>query len=215
MKKTVLIASAAFLLFAASVSAQTTPEPSKQPVTAQAPSKDKYNNWTADTYKMQPMPEALTTEKIFPVIGKYQVTDKEGNASTLSVTLDETNKGFAWIDGLPQGRVKANLMKSPAVYKIPAQKIGEGKDAKDVAEGVLIYDKDANQFNACIGCTYNNADPANAFSTAEPVTEEVAATDVKTSKTKAAKTAKPKVAKVKPVYYSGTKITEAAAPAQQ
>lgn len=27
---------------------------------------------------MQPMPEALTNEKIFPVLGKYQLADKEG-----------------------------------------------------------------------------------------------------------------------------------------
>ena len=99
MKKLTLVAFAA-LLFTAAVNAQTDTVPSaqkdtvpavqdQQPVATEKPvSKDKYNNWSADTYKMQPMPEALTTEKIFPVIGKYQLTDKDGAASTVTVSLD-------------------------------------------------------------------------------------------------------------------------------
>jgi len=163
---------------------------------------------------MQPMPEALTTDKIFPVIGKYQLTDKEGTASEVTISLDEANKGLVWIDGLPQGRIKATLRKSPAVYKIPAQTLGEGKEAKNVAEGVLIYDKDANTMNVCIGCTYNAEDPATAF--VAPVEPVVAETKTKTKATKT-KT-KTSVAKVKPVMYSGTKVIEgtaSVAPAQQ
>ncbi len=34
------------------------------------------------------------------------------------------------------------LRKSPATYKIPAQKT---EDGKDVAEGTMIFDKDANK----------------------------------------------------------------------
>ena len=151
-------------------------------------SKDKYNNWSADTYKMQPMPEALTTEKIFPVVGKYQLTDKEGAASTVTVALDPSNKGLVWVEGLPQGKIKATFRKSPATYKIPVQPLegeitapaAEAKDAKtaknakavkvkELPEGVLIYDKDANVLNVCIGCTYNNDDPATAFTATEPV----------------------------------------------
>ncbi len=130
MKKLTLVAFAA-LLFTAAVNAQTdtvpaqtepAPAPQEQPVATEKPvSKDKYNNWTADTYKMQPMPEALTTEKIFPVIGKYQLTDKDGAASTVTVSLDPSNKGLIWIEGLPQGKIKAALRKSPATYKIPVQ----------------------------------------------------------------------------------------------
>jgi hypothetical protein len=187
MKKIAIITSAALLITAA-VSAQTdtvpkqNTEPAQQPVATEQQQQqqqpvakvynDKYNNWTADTYKMQPMPEALTTEKIFPVIGTYNLTDKEGATSTVTITLDETNKGIVWIEGLPQGKIKANLRKSPATYKIPVQPLGEvamteetvateekatkkakttkEAKAKELPEGVLIYDKDANMLNVCI-----------------------------------------------------------------
>src|SRR5690242_18762807 len=128
MKKVAIISSAALLLFTAAVNAQTDTVPKQttdpaatqqqqQPVSTdqqQATAKvynDKYNNWSSDTYKMQPMPEGLTTDKIFPVLGKYQLTDKDGAQSTVSVSLDETNKGIVWIEGLPQGKIKATLRK--------------------------------------------------------------------------------------------------------
>jgi hypothetical protein len=225
MKKTAIIAGAVSLLFvAATVNAQTdsvrkeqTPVETPvttQPVTTEAPvttttsttaSKDRWNNYDKAKYAMLPMPAPMTIEQIFPVIGKFDVTNKEGEATQLTISLDETNKGIAWIDGLPQGRIKANLRQSPATYKIPEQKLGEEKDAKTVAEGVLIYDKDANNINLCIGCKYNVEDPAVAFNPA-PVEEEMAPAKPakKTSKTKK------KEVKVKPVMYSGTKVIEAA-----
>ena len=258
MKKIAIITSAVFLLFTAAVNAQTDTVPkqttdpaAQQPVATeqqQSTAKvynDKYNNWSADTYKMQPMPEALTTEKIFPVLGKYQLTDKEGTAYTVTATLDETNKGLVWIEGLPQGKIKAALRKSPATYKIPVQPLGEVAvaeempapeadakaevkkakttkapkevKAKELPEGVLIYDKDANVLNVCIGCKYNNEDPAIAFTSTEEATdaaatEEAAKSEKKTTKTAAKKT-KAKVAKIKPVHYTGTKVIETAAAA--
>ena len=253
MKKIAIITSAALLLFTAAVNAQTDTVPkqttdpvAQQPVaTEQQPTakvyNDKYNNWSADTYKMQPMPEALTIEKIFPVLGNYQLTDKEGTASTVSVTLDPSNKGIVWIEGLPQGKIKATLRKSPATYKIPVQPLGEeamateatteveAKDAKtsksaktakaapkakELPEGVLIYDKDANVLNVCIGCKYNNEDPAVAFTPAEATdaaaTDEAAKAEKKTAKT----SKKAKVAKIKPVHYTGTKVIETTAATQ-
>jgi hypothetical protein len=230
MKKTAMLAGAAFTLLTASVNAQTTTStdtvPKQQTLTSTttettAVSKDKYNNWSADTYKMQPMPEALTQEKIFPVVGKYQVTDKAGTASELTVSLDPSNKGTVWIEGLPQGKIKANLRKSPAVYKIPAQKLGDdptAKDAKDIAEGVLIYDKDANTINVCVGCTYNAENPSVAFDAAAATEAQPEATEVapkKTAKAKSKKAAAPKVAKIVPVRYSGTKVIEQTAAVQQ
>ena len=252
MKKIAIITSAALLLFTAAVNAQTDTVPKQttdsvaqqQPVATeqQQPTakvyNDKYNNWSADTYKMQPMPEALTTEKIFPVIGKYQLTDKDGAQSTVTVALDETNKGIVWIEGLPQGKIKATLRKSPATYKIPVQPLGEvamteelvaadakpskaakAKEvkAKELPEGVLIYDKDANVLNVCIGCKYNNEDPAIAFTssteTDAAATEEAEKTEKKTAKTAAKKSSKTKVAKIKPVHYTGTKVIETTTPA--
>ena len=36
------------------------------------------------------------------------------------------------------------------------QKHAKAVKAKELPEGVLIYDKDANVLNVCIGCTYNS-----------------------------------------------------------
>ena len=238
MKKLAIVTSAAFLMFTAVLNAQTdttvkqpVTDPATQPVATEKPvSKDKYNNWSADTYKMQPMPEALTTEKIFPVLGKYQLTDKDGATSTVTVSLDPENKGLIWIEGLPQGKIKATLRKSPATYKIPVQplegeatatpevtdtkvakntKTAKEVKAKELPEGVLIYDKDANLLNVCIGCAYKAEDPATAFMTTEPVATETENTEKKA--TKSAKKSTAKVVKVKPILYSGNKVIETTA----
>ena len=208
MKKLSIVSTATLLLFTAALNAQTDSVQKEAVPAEKQVSGDKYNNWSADTYKMLPMPEALTTEKVFPVIGNYQVTDKSGNAMTVSVELDAENRGIIYVNGLPQGKLKAILRKSPATYKIPAQKSG---DDKDVAEGVLIYDRDANVLNVCIGCKYNNEDPAVAFNEETPADEAVE------SKTKTAKTSRKstaKVAKVKSVHYSGNKVIETTASAE-
>lgn len=233
MKKIAIITSAALLLTAA-VSAQTdtvpkqNAEPTQQPANDQQQPvatktyNDKYNNWSSDTYKMLPMPEALSVEKIFPVIGQYEIKNDKGATSTLNITLDETNKGIVWIDGLPQGRIKATLRKSPATYKIPVQpleaqqlteeadaKTAKNAKAKELPEGVLIYDRDANVINLCLGCKYNNEDPAAAFTSASQdteATEEQAAADKNTKKN--TKTKAPKVEKTKPVHYTGSKVIQ-------
>lgn len=204
MKKAAIIAGAAFLLSTAAVNAQTDTVP-VQPVKTRT---DQWNNHNPDKYKLQPMPEALSREKIFPVIGKYNVTDKAGTASTVTINIDESNKGLAWIEGLPQGRIKAHLRKSPGVYKIPAQKTA---DDKAVPEGVLIYDKDANTLDVCIGCTYNIEDPGAPFAAvAEPEVAPVTETKVKKGAVVKSKT---KMKPVKTWKYSGTKIVETTASA--
>jgi hypothetical protein len=245
MKKAAIIAGAVFFLFTAVANAQTDTVPVQpaQPVQAEQPvqpvKKDQWNNPDPEKYKLQPMPEALSTEKIFPVIGKYNLTDKDGAATDVTISLDPTNKGIVWVEGLPQGKVKAFLRKSPGVYKIPTQNLEEveaaveveadvevkdakaaktakakaaEKAAKQLPEGVMIFDKDNNTLNVCIGCTYNNEDPAIAF--AAPVEPEVAVEETKTKKA----TAKTKT-KAKPVQtwkYSGNKVVETTAgvPAQ-
>jgi hypothetical protein len=199
MKKTAIIAGA-LLFFTAALNAQTTDTVPAKP----AQTSDQWNNHDVEKYKLQPMPEALTLEKKFPVIGKYNLTDKTGANSEVTITLDETNKGIVWVEGLPQGKLRAMLRKSPGTYKIPVQK---GTDDKDIAEGVLLFDKDANTLNVCIGCTYNMEDPASAFATTEPVIEE----PVKTTKTSKKTTAKAKVTPVKTWKYSGNKVVEATA----
>src|ERR1041385_7073600 len=109
--------------------AQTTQQPAQNQQATTLEQK-KYGNPTVDSilskYTLVPMPNPITTEQIFPVIGQYQSTTNADQKIT--VTLDDQNKGFAWVDGLPQGKVKAVLRKSPATYKIPAQKTEGGTD---------------------------------------------------------------------------------------
>jgi len=235
MKKNVLYTGAFLLLFGATVSAQTDSTKSEVPVTTTSTSTAEVPaNYRPKSAELLPMPEALTTEKVFPVLGRYQVTDKDGASSEVVISQDPANKGLVWIEGLPAGKFKAYLKKSPAVYKIPAQelepevaaeeavatdavaatKATKAKKAKapakkTVAEGTLIYDKDANTINILIGTKYNDEDPAVAF--VDPATtEEATATDATAKKTKKA-TAKTKVKPAKTWKYSGTKVIDAAA----
>ena len=225
MKKTALIAGIVFLVLSATVQAQseTNPKsPETQVATDTVPkvemqlmtddeattsndrvSSDQWNNYNPDKYKLLPMPEPLTLEKKFPAIGNYHVTDKDGNTSDVMITLDESNKGIVWVEGLPQGKFKAMMMQVPATYKIPAQKTaGE----KDIAEGVLIFNKEVNDLDVCLGCTYNKENPASAFAeSTEAVIDDM--DQAKTKKT----TAKAKVTPVKTRKYSGSKIVETTA----
>jgi hypothetical protein len=173
---------------------------------AQEPMNKKPGNPTVDSilakYNLQAMPSAPTTEQIFPVIGQYQSNDNAD--SKITITLDDTNKGFVWVDGLPQGRVKAILKRSPATYKIAAQKTADGKD---VPEGTLIYDKDANVMHVLLGMPFNDENPDAVF--AAPTTTEEPATAVVT-KTKGNKT-KTKVKKVETWSWTGTKVQQVTA----
>jgi len=147
---------------------QSQPTQSQQSTTME---QKKYGNPTVDSilskYTLVPMPNELTTEQIFPVIGQYQSTTNADQKVT--VTLDDQNKGFAWVDGLPQGRVKAILKKSPATYKIPAQKTESGTD---VPEGTLIYDKDTKTISIMVGREFNDEDPGSVFANATASTQD-------------------------------------------
>lgn len=211
------------MLLGTAVNAQTDTVPRVPPVTTEQPavaadpmamsldtssqpmatinSMDRWNNYNPDKYKHIPMPEALTIEKIFPAIGNYSVTDKEGASSTVTISLDPENKGIIWVEGLPQGKFKAYLRKSPGVYKIPAQKL---EDDKSLAEGVLIVDKDMNTIDVCIGCSYNTEDPAMAFADKNEAAEVETETKVKKGTVKS----KTKVKPVKTWRYSGNKNIE-------
>jgi len=196
MKKSFFLAGIAFLLLTSAVLAQEPTEPKKT------------GNPTVDSilskYTLAPMPGQMKTEQIFPVIGVYQ---SGSNADQkITVTLDEQNKGFVWVDGLPQGRAKAILKKSPSTYKIPAQKTADGKD---VMEGTLIYDKDSKVINIMLGRNFNDADPGSVFTT--PMVEEeqstVVVTKIKTDKAKQ----KVKKVKVEPWVFTGTKVEQVTA----
>lgn len=186
MKKTIVIMGGFVLtLLSVTVSAQQTWDAKKNPTV------DSISALYRDKILTAPAPP--TREDIFPVIGKYESATNV-DAALLSITLDEVNKGIAWIDGLPQGRVKAMLRKSPATYKIPAQKTAEGNE---VAEGTLIYDKLTNTLSICLGKEYNAENPAAAF---VPV-EEPAVVTVKNTKSK-------KPVTPKAWMYTGTKMSK-------
>jgi len=142
---------------------------------------------------------ALTTAAIFPVTGTFSSASNP-EATEVSITLDEQNKGLIWVEGLPQGTIKAMLRKLPDTYKIPAQKTASGKD---VTEGTLLYDNESRTLSICIGKPYNTADPSTVFT--EPAEEPAPAVTKKKTVTKKANTAKAWI-------YTGTKqVTKTAA----
>jgi len=133
---------------------------------------------------------ALTKEDIFPVLGTYESTTN-ADAVNVAVVQDPGNKGMVWIEGLPQGRVKALLRKSPATYKIPAQKTA---DDKEVEEGTLIFDTETGTLSICIGKPFNAENPAAAFAGPESMNEQEKTKTVKSKKTE------------KAWVYTGTKV---------
>lgn len=195
MKKTFLIASAIALFSTLAITTTAQETPVKE--TTRQENWDAKKNPTVDSIMSQYKDKyvaakpAQTIADIFPALGEYE-SATNAETSKLSITIDPNNKGLVWIEGLPQGRVKAFLRKSPATYKIPAQKTEQGKE---VAEGTLMFDKETNTLSICIGKEYNTTDPSAAFMMAEeePVT---------TSKNSKAK----KTTVTKPWIYTGTKI---------
>jgi hypothetical protein len=186
MKKTIVVMGGFVLtLLSVTANAQQTWDAKKNPTV------DSISALYRDKIVTAPVPP--TREDVFPVIGKYE-SASNADAAHISITIDETNKGIAWIDGLPQGRVKAMLRKSPATYKIPAQKTAEGNE---VAEGTLIYDKATNTLSICLGKVYNAEDPAAAFVPAD----EPAVSTVKNVKSK-------KPVTPKAWMYTGTKLSK-------
>jgi hypothetical protein len=196
MKKTIgIVGGIALCLLTVSVNAQTEPQTPKPVNTWEAkknPTVDSITSQYAGKY-IAPRP-ALTSADIFPVIGKYE-SATNADAASVTIALDGQNKGIVWIEGLPQGKVKAMLRKSPAIYKIPSQKT---EDGKEVAEGTLIFDKETNTLSICIGKPYNSDDPMAAF--AIPAEEPEMKVKTKTAKTKI------KVKESKAWTYTGTKL---------
>lgn len=154
MKKTFFLAIAALFLFSASAQDSTSKAIPTTPATTTTPATpvvipDHLVGVTSNNIK---------PEHYLPVLGSYQSAGS--TTATVNVVLDEQNIGIVWIDGLPQGRIKALLKKSPAIYKIPAQKTAEGKS---VGEGTLIFDQASKQLWVCTSCSYNETDPASTF----------------------------------------------------
>jgi len=180
MKKTIFLFAAVLLAGAA--------------VNAQSPVVDSIRA----KYQTQAMPEALTVEKTFPVIGTYQLSHEDGTTQDVVVTLDSANSGMVWVEGLPEGKFKALLKKSPATYRVVAQKSESGKD---VPEGTLIFDPATNTLQIALGQKFDDADPAAVFQLNAPAAEaDVAATEVKVKTKKGGEKSKTKL-----LFYTATK----------
>ena len=209
MKRAIVImGGAALSLFSVSAIAQETPAQPAQPTQPVVKTWESKNNPTVDSIRSKYAAQyiapkaALTSADVFPVIGQYESATNP-DAANVTVSLDESNKGVVWIDGLPQGRIKAMLRKSPGTYKIPAQKTA---DDKSVEEGTLIFDKETNTLSIAIGKEYNAADPAAVFAIpaigdAQPLPNE----EVKVKEGKV-KSKKKEAAPKKAWVYTGTKV---------
>ena len=149
----------------------------------------------ASKYQLLPMPAPLTIEKSFPILGSYQLSTPDGATQNVMITLDETNKGIVWIDGLPQGKIKAYLKQAPATYRIVAQKSETGKQ---IPEGTLIFDQETNNLNIALGKPFDVSNPGAVFNLVP--SSDMAGTEVKVkSKSSTSKT------KNKIVFYTATK----------
>jgi hypothetical protein len=125
-------------------------------------------------------------------------TSVEGAVPGITITLDSASKGIVWVDGLPEGRFKAYLKKSPTTYRINSQKTNLGKQ---IPEGTLIYDETTNTLNISLGREYNEADPAAVFATNTTTSSTTTDASVTTAKSKSKTKAKSKV-----TFYTATKI---------
>lgn len=216
MKKTIGIMGGIVLsILALSAQAQTEPtKPVVQPLQQTAPI-DTVNRWnpqnnhtvTAITEKYKDKyvvaAPAKTVNDIFPALGKYE-SSTNPEAASITISQDMENKGMVWIEGLPQGKIKAMLRQSPAIYKIPAQKT---EDGKEVLEGTAAFDKETNTLSIVIGKNYNTADPLAAFAPEpQPVEEEKTNAVVVKNKKNKTKLKEKEVAAVKPWMYTGTKV---------
>lgn len=184
-------------------------------------------NYKPAPKELLPMPDSLTENDIFPVLGEFDVTDPKGTESHLVITRDGENKGIVWVSGLPQGKFKALLKDSPATYKIPAQKTLANDEVTEVVEateeatpakktkskvvtgrsiqeGTMIFDKDAGKIYVNIGNKYNEEEPAKIFPEMIVVEEEVVADDADLAKKPKKTTTKKAV--VKGTTYTGTKL---------
>ncbi|WP_346238878.1 hypothetical protein ABDK00_005520 [Niabella insulamsoli] len=142
-------------------------------------------NYKPQPKELAPMPGELTDEMIFPVLGQYEFTDKEGNVTPVTITRDSENKGVVWVNGMPDGKFKADLRVSPATYKIPSQKTLQNDIAsveastettrgvaaseqnrysgKSLNGGTLLFDSASNKLYVNVGGKFDEENPTAIF----------------------------------------------------
>lgn len=135
------------------------------------------------------METSTTTSTTAQTDGTATSTDASATGTTgmaapgVTITLDSASKGIVWVDGLQQGRMKAFLKKSPATYRIVAQKSATGTA---IPEGTMHLDQATNTLHIALGTPYNEMDPTAIFGQGNGTTAEdnTADTKVKTKNTK-------------------------------
>lgn len=175
MKKNILL----FVAFSAIVSTATFAQVSTTPEVPR--------NYKPQPKELLAMPAELTDQMIYPVLGNYQYTNADGEVLIVNITKDSAKKGIVWVNGMPQGKFKADLRVSPATYKIAAQKTlmnDEPKDAevdtetvapadqekpqilysgKSIKEGTLVFDSATQKLYINEGAKYNEDAPVAIF----------------------------------------------------
>lgn len=166
MKNTIFLAASVLFFSAANAQTDTTKETTSATTTTTTATTTPATTTTTTTTAAITIPDHLKgissdnirPEHYLPVLGSFQPTGS--STANLTITVDEQNIGIVWIDGLPQGRVKGLLKKSPATYKIPAQKTAEGKS---VPEGTLVFNPLTKEISIYLGKAFNDADPSAVF----------------------------------------------------
>lgn len=164
MKNKFLLGAALFVTAVASAQTQPTTTPAtpdpNQPVQTPAATTTEASHTTAYVSNPEALKglksEELKAEHFFPVLGTYKgIGSSTGDAI---ITIDETNKGIVWVDGLSQGKFKAVMKAAPSTYKIPAQKT---EDGKSVAEGTLFLNPTTRELTIVLGRAFDDADPTS------------------------------------------------------
>lgn len=190
MKQNIFIAFV-LIFFAVSNAAAQTPIPAEIP-----------RNYKPKPQPLLPMPDSLTDEKVFPVLGQYEVSNSKGDPMNVNISKDSINNGIIWVSGLPQGKFKAYLKAPPGVYKIFSQnaitndnqsfiqdietenkassRTGSGKL---IGEGTLIFDSGLNKIYINLGGKYNENQPSAIFPELNTfATDSIASTSPETKK---------------------------------
>lgn len=163
MKNTALVALALFV--GVVTNAQTTTPAQTQPVNDTAANSTVLADtsigkaYVAHPERLQGVTsETLTAALIFPAVGTFNAAGS--STGSVTIALDETNKGIVWVEGLPQGKFKALMKKAPSTYKIPAQTTEGGKA---ISEGTLYVNPDTNELTIVLGRSFNDADPTSVL----------------------------------------------------
>lgn len=175
MKKNFLITLALII----SVSSFTFAQVSSQPETPK--------NYKPNPKELLPMPGELSEADVFPVLGKYEYINNNGDTSEINITRDAENKGVVWVNGMMLGRFKADLKASPCTYKIPGQKTLQNEHSTEVEEienvssstsptkkpvrfsgksvpaGTMIFDIETSKLFLNLGAGFDEKNPTKIF----------------------------------------------------